>query len=600
MHHASSPVDPWDRHPSRLDWQAFRSIYEVFLRTVERHGERPALLTMQGVRYTWNEFATAVARLAASFLSVGLARGDRVAIIARNRPEWVITDLAALSVGAADVPIYPSLPVRQMVDLLADSGARVAVVADAALLDGLLQNEALLPQLQHAIFCDGHPRVRPVRIRWHAWEDFCQSGHAVAQQAVWEGRQASATLSDIASIVYTSGTTGNPKGVLLSHGNLLCSAADAHRLIELSERDVELSFLPLSHVFERMAFYVCMMVGATVAFADSIETLPDDMLKVRPTLLVSVPRLFEKMQGRILSTLQTRPRWQQALFRAAVQLGIRRRRCEAAGQPVPLWLTLASSLVRPVLRRPMASRLGGRIRYLIAGGAPLNRTVGEFLDAVGLTVQEGYGLTETAPLLTGNPQECPHFGTAGLPFPDVELKLADDGEILVRGPNVMSGYHNRPAETAEAFDTAGFYRTGDLGRFDSAGYLSITGRKKDLIVLSTGKKVAPQPIEMALERATGIQQAMLVGDGRPFVAALVVPSADCGNQALDVAVHSVNEALARYEQIKRFAVLPRELSEAEGELTPTLKFKRRVVLEHFQSLVDGLYQTTEPGHPGSR
>ncbi|MEW6279875.1 MAG: long-chain fatty acid--CoA ligase, partial [Candidatus Eremiobacterota bacterium] len=418
-------------------------------------------------------------------------------------------------------------------------------------------------------------------------------------------RVADLTAWTLASLVYTSGTTGEPKGAMLAHGNLVSNAVTAAPMLGVRPDDVELSFLPLSHVFERMLYYAMTFSGASIAYAESIDKVPQNLLEVRPTLMASVPRLYEKIYGRIMEGVEKGPALRRSLFRWAI--GVGRRYFEARQNgPTSNLLALERRFAYKLVLSKIHQRLGGNIRFLLTGSAPLRRDVGEFFLAAGFPLLEGYGLTETSPIVSFNPPQKIKLGTVGRPLPEVEVRLADDCEILVRGPNVMLGYWRKPEATAEAIQD-GWFRTGDIGSFDEDGYLKITDRKKELLVLSNGKKVAPAPIEELLKASSLIEQAVVLGDNRNFVSALIVPdfgalsrAGHAGTPAEQAANPAVMQAvmaeverlcagLSGYEQVKKVALLPQELTQEAGELTPTLKVKRRVVCQKYADTIEALY-----------
>jgi long-chain acyl-CoA synthetase len=420
--------------------------------------------------------------------------------------------------------------------------------------------------------------------------------------------------SDLATIIYTSGTTGEPKGVMLTHGNLATNMVASRALIALGEDERALSFLPLSHSFERMLSYVGLANGITLVFAESMDTVARDLVTVRPTLMTGVPRVFEKFQARILEKGQALPQPRRALFEWAMRVARARARVELARRrPSPV-LALQMRLAERLVWAKVREGVGGRLRTLISGSAPLPPEVAAFFHGIGLPITEGYGLTETSPVLTGNPPGAAKLASVGVPIPGVELRIAEDGEILARGPNIMAGYYNKPADTAAVIEN-GWFHTGDIGRIDEDGYLFITDRKKDLIVTSGGKNVAPQPIEAILKRSPLIAEAVLLGDRRKFIAALLVPDfaalerrlAELGRPAgarealverADVLalyqeiVDALNRDLEQYERIKRFRLLPREFSMQAGELTPTLKVRRRTVETTWREVIEQLYSAS--------
>ena len=545
--------------------------------------------------------------------SLGVGAGDRVAIVSESRPEWVLADMAILALGAVTVPIYPTLNDAQIRYILADAGARLAIVSTQAQLDKVQTVRHLLPGLEAIVVMDeqatgaasvmrigevaarGHERMTGA---WGAGKQFREAARAVRSE-------------QLATIIYTSGTTGEPKGVMLTHGNLVSNLFAAHECLDLNQDDVALSFLPLSHSFERMASFLYLFTGTTMIFAESFETVGRDIALVRPTMVTGVPRVYEKMQARILEKAQAPGGAKAALFRWAVAAGTKRASAQLRGKRANPLTTLQSAIGDRLVFSKVRAGVGGRLRYAVSGSAPLPVSVLEFFTAVGLPIIEGYGLTETAPILTVNPPTALRSGSVGKAVRDVELKIADDGEILARGANIMAGYYNKPEATAEALKD-GWFHTGDIGTIDEQGYLAITDRKKDLLVTSGGKNIAPQPIENTLKLSPLVGEAVVLGDRRRYIAALIIPDfaalerrlKDLGRapgerEALvqredviglyDEIIKGLNRDLASYEQIKRFALLPKEFSIDSGELTPTLKVKRKVVEEKWKDVIEGLY-----------
>ncbi len=417
---------------------------------------------------------------------------------------------------------------------------------------------------------------------------------------------------DLATIIYTSGTTGEPKGVMLTHGNLVANLEAGSQVLELSQADVALSFLPLSHGFERMVSYIYLFTGVSIVFAESMETIARDIGTVQPTVVTGVPRVYEKIQARIVTTGEGASPAKAAIFRWAVKAGIAKARARLTGRTPGTLVSARAAVADRLVFSTIRQRLGGRIRFLVSGSAPLGASVLEFFHGIGLPIVEGYGLTETAPILTVNPANAPRAGTVGRPLPNVELRIAPDGEILARGPNVMTGYYNKPEATREVLKD-GWFATGDIGALDAEGYLRITDRKKDILVTSGGKNIAPQPIEDVLRRSPLVAEAVVLGDRRRYVAALLVPEFTALERRLqglgrppaardelvtrpDVValyqeiVDALNRDLSPYERVKRMALLPSEFTVASGELTPTLKVKRRVVEERWRTQIEALYR----------
>jgi len=560
--------------------------------------------------------------------ALGISRGDRVALVSESRPEWILTDLAVLTAGAVTVPIYPTLTGQQARYILQDSGARIAVVSTAAQLEKMQDVRHQLPALEAIVVMDlATPSESPSVL---SFASLVERGHA-RMMAEWgagrEFRDSARQVgpSDLATIIYTSGTTGEPKGVMLTHASLVANMCAGAQALDVHQDDVALSFLPLSHAFERMVVYVYLLTGVTAIFAESFETIGRDVALVRPTVFTGVPRVYEKIQARILEKGQAESGAKAALFRWAVGVAQARGRARLKGRQPSLLTALQAKLADRLVFSKVRAGVGGRLRYLVSGSAPLPVAVAEFFHGVGLPVIEGYGLTETAPILTVNPPDAPRAGTVGKAVAGVELRIAEDGEILARGPNLMDGYFNKPEATADAIRD-GWFHTGDIGTLDADGYLSITDRKKDLLVTSGGKKIAPQPIENILRHSPLISEAVVLGDRRKYAVALIVPefaalerrlkdlgrppgetpSAPAGSAAghraalvkrTDVLalyqeiVDGLNRELSQFERIKRIAVLPREFTIEGGELTPSLKVKRKVVEDRWRQEIEALYNS---------
>ena len=578
--------------------------------------------------------------------ALGVRPRDRVAILSDSRPEWVVADLATLTAGAVTVPVYPTLPANQVGYILAHSGARVVAVADEEQAAKVRAARKDAPAVEAVVVFDraaggsaggeagdagpaadaagagevgaeasGAEAEAP--LREYSLAEIRERGHHRLMTENGLGRiykeRAHAIEPDaLATIIYTSGTTGHPKGVMLSHRNFLANVADVNQVIGVSEDDTALSFLPLSHAFERTTVYMYLHNGATFIFAESLETIGRDMQQVRPTVMTGVPRVFEKVRARVIAAVAEAPRLRQALFAWATGVGHALASARLGGRKPGLMTRLKAPVADRIVLSKIRARTGGRLRFVCSGSAPLSREVAEFLYAIGLPVLEGYGLTETAPVLTVNPLGAARIGTVGPALPRVELRIAADGEVLARGPNVMMGYYQNPEATAECI-REGWFHTGDIGRIDEDGYLAITDRKKEILVTAGGKNVAPQPIEALLKRDPIVAEAMLVGDRRPYVSAVLVPDAATLEQRLAASgiasgglddlvgrddvralfqpiVDEANAELASFEQVKRFALLPAQFSINTGELTPTLKLKRRVVMERWQDVIEGIYQ----------
>jgi len=555
-----------------------------------------------------------VARFAAGLLAKGLNRGERIVLISENRPEWAIADYGTLFAGGVLVPVYTSLTADQIHYVLQDSGASFAIASTRPLLEKLLNAAATLRApdgpLRHVISMEdtGADGVS-------LFSDIAASGSERIAAGDDSWRQCADALrdDDLATIIYTSGTTGSPKGVMLSHANITTNAQMLAETLDIAPSDVSLSFLPLCHVTQRIADYTFFDQGVSIVYV-GLEDLSRALLVIRPTIFPGVPRVFEKARDAILARGTRTSAPLRAIFHGALSAGRTMARLRLAGEKPGSWLRWKHALADRIVLSKIRDGLGGRVRYLVSGGAPLDPQVMEFFLSFGIPIIEGYGLTETA-VLTINRPACPRPGTVGPPLAGVKLRCDASGEILASGPTISKGYFNDEVRTAASFQQ-GWFHTGDLGRFDANGSVIITGRKKELLVTSGGKKVAPVPIEQAIVGSGLVCQAVLVGDRRKYLSALLVPDRDrllSACRRLGIAsvegipwemllqnqevislyremLTSVNRNLARFEQVKNFALLPRELTQEAGELTPTLKLRRAAIEEKYRPVIDALYE----------
>jgi len=576
--------------------------------------------------FSTRDFVDQVRALSLGLRRFGIERGDRVGLVCESRPEWSIADLAILTAGAVNVPVYPTLSATQTQFILHDAGVKLVVVSDDVQLGKLLGLAPELPALAAVVVVapaaplparqPGAPEVKSLREVVAEGLARAAGDASLARQHEEQARQLSA--DDIATIIYTSGTTGHPKGVVLTHRNILSNLMAVNAVVQIRGDDQPLSFLPLSHVFERLALYLFLLLGCRVSFAESLQTVSRDLVRARPTVMTGVPRVFEKFHHAVIDAVAGAPAARKALFHWAMRVGTAVAAARLAGRRPPLWAVMQRPLADALVLRKIRARVGGRLRLMVSGSAPLAHTTGEFLFAVGLPITEAYGLTESSPGITANPPGAVRLGTVGIAVPGVEVRIADDGEVLARGPNIMQGYFNRPEETAAAL-RGGWLHTGDIGHLDADGYLTITDRKKDLIVTSGGKNIAPAPIELRLKESPLVAEAVLVGDRRKFPAALIVPDfvtleehlreagAESGPRERLVAradvqaiyqaiLDGINVNLAQFEKIKQFALLPREMTIEGGELTPTLKIRRRIVEQHWAAVIEQLY-ARDPASP---
>jgi len=566
---------------------------------------------------TWQTMAERVRAIAAGLIDLGVAPGDRVALLSNTRPEWMEIDFAILACGALTVPIYQSNLAAECGYIIANSESSVVFVENPKQrakieevtrrgfeLDGVRQTISV----RAVITIEGDPGAgESLAALVKRGRDAL--GHLLGEL---DARIADLKRDQLATIVYTSGTTGPPKGVLQTHGNHLATVESLLKLGIAREGDVDFFFLPLAHSFARLIEYYGIAAGTITAFARSIDHLAEDLAGSRPHLVPAVPRIYEKLYGRIQGARESGGALRRALFDWAVGVGRARSRHDQEGRPVPTLLQWQHGLAHRLVFSRIHQLLGGNIRYMTSGGAPLSREIAEFFHAVGIPILEGYGLTETTPSLTVNQPERFKLGTVGLPLDCCELRIAPDGEILARGANIALGYHRRPEATAESWDREGWFHTGDIGEFDADGFLRITDRKKDLIKTSGGKYVAPQKIENLLKLQPHVSQAVVIGDNRKYCTALItLDQEEVGRWAsaqglrfaspeemaahprvrelIDAEVAAANKELASYESIKYFRILPRDLSTETGELTPSLKVKRKVMAERYRQQIEEMY-----------
>ncbi len=580
-----------------------------------------ALRAKRGGRWVdigYREMAEQVQDLSVGLLELGVRPGDRVAILSENRPEWAIADYACLAARCTDVPIYPTLPPRQAQYVLRDSGAVAVLVSSAAQLDKVMQIRGQLPALAHVIVLDEDATAAGAL----RFDEVLRRGRAGrGRYPDWRRTALEAKPDDLATLIYTSGTTGDPKGVMLSHGNIASNVTTSVDLFSFTAEDECLSFLPLSHIFERMFGHYCMFhAGVVINYAESVDTVPANMLEIRPHLMASVPRLYEKIYGRVLDNVRSASNLRKRIFAWSRDVGERWAEATIERRPVSPLLKLQRAVADRLVFAKLRARTGGRIRFFISGGAPLSPDIARFFYAAGLPILEGYGLTETSPVMAVNTFQHHRLGSVGRAIPGVEIRIAPDGEIVTRGPNVMCGYFNKPEATAEAIDAEGWFHTGDIGMIDADGFLSITDRKKDLIVTAGGKNIAPQPIEELAKSSKFVASAVMLGDKRRFPIMLVVPDfaqlrawaahkgiAADGDAALvelpevkekmDREVKKTLRDLAHFEIPKKLLLLPTEFSIEGGELTPKMSVRRRVVERNYEKQIEALYADDSGASP---
>jgi long-chain acyl-CoA synthetase len=589
----------------------------MFWNRVEKSADRPAqMLKQDGVwkTLTWHEVGEVVRELALGLIALGRQKGDAVALLSASRAEWVQGDFAIFSAGCITVPVYPTYPPDLIAYVVNDSASRTIIVEDPAQLAKVLEARDKMPALEHIVVMTGYDATQPPKMV-QTWQMLRRLGReaAAAQMSTLTQRIGATKPDDLASIVYTSGTTGPPKGVMQTHGNHIAAQRNCETAAPCEEGWVHLLFLPLAHSFARLEAFLGVYRGLCTAFAENLEKVGDNLKEVRPHFICSVPRVFEKVYAKILAGVEAGPPLKKKIFRWAIGVGREVSRHQQRGQPLPPALKLKRGLAHKLVFSKLHAALGGRLQWAISGGAPLSREIAEFFHAAGILILEGYGLTETCPAGTFNRPTRFKFGSVGQPLDNVEIKIAADGEILIRGANVAKGYLKQSEATAEVFEPSGWFHSGDIGRIDEDGFVFITDRKKDLIVTAGGMNIAPQNIENMLKADPFISQAMVYGDRKPYPVALITVNPEeltkfareHGIVATDPAVivkhpkvvdrigrtvEEKNSQLQSYARIKKFAILPADFTQEGGELTPTLKVKRKVVSNKYLNAIEELYR----------
>ncbi|MEP6832674.1 MAG: long-chain fatty acid--CoA ligase [Gemmatimonas sp.] len=589
------------------------TVNSLFFEAVEKYHRPDAL--MYKVNGVWEKLShktvlERVRRVALGLAALGVKHGERVGLLSENRPEWAIVDYACICSGVTDVPIYPTLPAAQIPYLLNDSGARALFVSTS---DQAKKIAGIRGQVKSLEWLIGIAATKEDGCDYTLTEIEAMGAKLDnAAAAIEFKKNALAVLPDqVITLIYTSGTTGDPKGVMLTQNNVYSNVLGSKGVIPAGDGDIALSFLPLSHIFERTGDYFLFANGVPIAYAEGIDAVPLNMTEIKPSIMMSVPRLYEKIYARVLESAVQGGAIKSRIFFWARNVGNRWADVKLSGKEPGGLLAMQYSLAQKLVFSKLKQRTGGRMRFFISGGAPLSAEINKFFYSAGLMIHEGYGLTETSPVITGNTREAFRIGTVGRPIPGVEVQIASDGEILTRGPHVMLGYFNKPEATAEAIDAAGWFKTGDIGELDD-GFLRITDRKKDIIVTAGGKNIAPQPIETKVKMSTFVSQAVMIGDKRKFPAILIVPNWDAvdkwastqnlGSKSraellaspavramLDREVNAQMTGLAHFEAPKKIEYLEHDFSIERGELTPKLSVKRRVIEKTYKELIDKLY-----------
>jgi long-chain acyl-CoA synthetase len=602
-----------------LNCKTIPELFEYLTEDYGKKNDRPVMYKkindkFEGIKYS--EFKVETERFAFGLAALGVKKDDKIAIISENRPEWVYADMAILGLGAVDVPIYPSLTAESIEFILINSEAKGVIISNKFQLNKILKIRENLKHLQFTILLnekDIVPDLSAVYIFKEVQEmgDIYKNNHP--HHFIESRKQVNE--NDVCTIIYTSGTTGEPKGVVLTHKNILSNVHAALECFPIYDTDSFLSFLPLCHIFERMAgYYTGFSAGCKIYFAESIESVAQNLIEVQPTILTSVPRLFERIYSKVIKNVESQKPVKQKIFYWAANVGRKYINAQQNGKVSPV-LAAQHKIADALVFKKLREKTGGKLRFFISGGAALAKDLGVFFEAAGIKIREGYGLTESSPVIAANRVDDFKFGTVGKPFPGVEIKIAPDGEILARGPNIMQGYFKNKKET-DAVIKDGWLYTGDIGEFDSKGYLRITDRKKHLFKTSAGKYIAPAPIENLFLTSKYIDQFILIGDRRTFLSALIVPDfeaikeyADSRNipygnvedlikkkeiyDLIDKDMSQFQKKLANYERVRKFKLLEKPFTLESGEITPSLKIKRKFVEERYQHLIEEMYEGME-------
>ena len=588
------------------------TLSQIVLKAIESYDKQDLMLYKKEGKYvpfSSRDFADTVKHFSLGLGELGLEAGEKLVIFSENRPEWVMTNCANLCLGGISVPIYTTLSPEQIQFIIEDSDTKIVVFSSPELWEKLKDIRHSLTNVTHYVTFGAEA---PEGIL--TFDDVMERGkkRAEAEPERFVNKALSIKPDDLACIIYTSGTTGSPKGVMLTHGNLASNLKAVCQIIVFTEKDTSLSWLPLSHSFEHLVTMAYIHKGVTIAFAERPETIIDNLAEIRPHLLTSVPRLYEKFYAGIMENVLNSSPLKRKIFFWALKTGKKHSQKKLTSQKISSFLEWKRKMAHKLVFSKIIDKTGGKLRIIVSGAAPLSKSIADFFGAIGMTILEGYGLTETSPAISLNTFENVKFGTVGKPVPGVEVKIAPDGEILAKGPNIMKGYYKKETETAEVFDGE-WFKTGDIGFVDEDGFITITDRKKDIIVTAGGKNVAPQNIENLLKTNPYIVNVMVLGDRRKFISALIVPEFEkleafakensidyTGREALlqnarikkmmEEQIESSSQNLAQYEKIKKFALLDRDFTIDEGELTPTLKVKRNIVERKYADLIESLYK----------
>lgn len=593
-----------------------KNLGQMWKNRVAKFGEKSCMRFKKDGEWaslSFNDVDRGVNDLACGLLSMGVQRGDRISLLSENRPEWAIMDLACQSLGVILATIYATNTPEQCAYIINNSESKLVVVSNNNQLNKLFDKTVDLPAVEQIIIFDPIAGITDKNEKVKNLDEIYELGRQHEHPEKLAEIMDQITMDDVATLIYTSGTTGDPKGVMLTHGNFYSNVEDSISVMPITPDESFLSFLPLSHSLERMAgHFSALFIGATINYAESIDALRQNLQEVKPTTMVSVPRIYEKFHAALMDNLSKSPKTKQKLFHWAVDVGQKVLDLEMAKKEVPGLLKLQYNLADKLVYSKIKQIMGGKLKFAISGGAPLSPELFGFFYSLGIKIFEGYGLTETTPVVTANTPDSIRQGTVGRVIPGVTVKIADDGEILVKGPNVMKGYWRRPEDTAEALE-GGWFHTGDIGELDDDGFLRITDRKKDIIVTAGGKNIAPQNIENMLKMDRFVEQVNIIGDKRKYLTAVIVPAfpelegwakgkglkfadrAELVNLAevqklIWESIEKVNGELAKYETIKKFHISSQEFSQENDMLTPTLKVKRKNVNKHFAKDIEQMYE----------
>lgn len=590
-----------------------KTVLDIYEHYLDRLGDDTSFGYHDGKEWksiSGNEFRERGRRFAAFLSSTGVSKGDKILLISHNRPEWHLTDYAAHLLGAVLVPAYPTLTAKDTAFVAIHSEAKAAIVSTPLIAEKLSEGKTWVGDLKEVIVLEhsGAPHEALFYL-----DEALRKGESLISEGFDPAGKDRPEASDLASIIYTSGTTGEPKGVMLTHNNFVSNAKAGLARFEFRESDTTIIFLPLAHSFERLACYAYILEGLKISYAESIDRLLANLRDVRPTVMCAVPRLYERIYSRLMENASRSNYLKKYFIHAGVNIAERWAKAKVLENRTPFFLSIARGFFNAFLYRGIRSRTGGRIRFFVSGGAAINPDLEAFFYGAGLRIVQGYGLTETAPVLTSNSESHIYFGSVGIPLEGVEIRIDTDGEILARGPNIMKGYFKNEAATRETFTEDGWFRTGDIGHLDEKQRLFITDRKKELIVTAGGKNIAPQHIESVLAENNYVNQSVVIGDALPYISVLIHPNWEnvrayaerkgvAATAVDELIVHPqilhlfdnvlkrANVKLSRFEQLKAYRLLPKEMSVEGGELTPTLKIKRRVVLSKYKSLIDSMYE----------